>query len=56
MTLAQKMAPVLKDELQPENIKTVIELTEFLKFKEGQKRWSKIRESEAEINGMPKSL
>lgn len=48
MTLAQKIEQVLKDELKPENIKTVIELAEFLKFKESQKRWNAINESEAE--------
>ena len=31
MTLAQKIEQVLKDELKPENIKTIIDLAEFLK-------------------------
>jgi len=31
MTLAQKIEQVLKGELKPENIKTVIDLAEFLK-------------------------
>ena len=48
MTLARKIEQVLKDELKPENIRTVIELTEFLKFKESQKRWSEINEAESE--------
>jgi len=38
MTLAKKIEQVLKDELKPENIKTVIEIAEFLKFKESQKK------------------
>jgi hypothetical protein len=32
VTLAKKIQQVLKDELKPENIKTVIDLAEFLKF------------------------
>lgn len=30
MTLAKKIQKILKDELRPENIKTVIDLAEFL--------------------------
>lgn len=48
MTLAQKIEQVLKDELRQENIKTVIDLAEFLKYKEAQQAWGKINESEAE--------
>ncbi len=48
MTLAKKIEQVLKDELKPENIKTVIDLAEFLKFKENQSIWSKINEAEHE--------
>jgi hypothetical protein len=48
MTIAQKIEKVLKDELKPENIKTVIEMAEFLKFKESQKKWNEINESEHE--------
>ena len=48
MTLAKKIEQVLKDELKPENIKTVIEMAEFLKFKESQKKWNEINESEHE--------
>ena len=48
MTLAQKIEQILKDELQPEDIKTVIDMAEFLKSKEFQKRWNKIEESEPE--------
>ena len=48
MTLAQKIEQVLKDELKPENIKTVIDLAESLKFKESQKKWDEINESEHE--------
>ena len=48
MTLAKKIEEILKDELKPENIKTVIDMAEFLKFKENQKIWSKINESEHE--------
>lgn len=48
MTLAQKIEQVLKDELKPENIKTVIEMAEFLKFKENQRIWNEINESEPE--------
>lgn len=31
-----------------ESIRTIIELTEFMKFKESQKRWSEINEAESE--------
>lgn len=37
MTLAEKIEEVLKDELAHENIKTVIELAEFFKYKEKEK-------------------
>ncbi|MFW5649019.1 MAG: hypothetical protein ACOX0L_07205 [Natronincolaceae bacterium] len=42
MTLAKRIERVLRDELKPEDIKTVIDLAEFLKFKETQDRWNKI--------------
>ena len=48
VTLAEKIEEILKDELKPENIKTVIDMAEFLKFKENQKIWNKINESEHE--------
>lgn len=48
MSIAKKIEELLKDELRPENIKTVIDLTEYLKFKEGQSIWCKINESEKE--------
>lgn len=48
MTLAQKIEQVLRDELKPESIKTVVEMAEFLKFKESQKKWNEINESEPE--------
>lgn len=48
MTLAKKIQELLKDELKPENIKTVIDMAEFLKFKENQNIWNKINESENE--------
>ncbi len=48
MTLAKKIEKILKDELRPENIKTVIDLAEFLKFKETQDKWNKINELEHE--------
>jgi len=48
MTLAQKIEQVLKDELKPESIKTVIEMVEFLKFKESQKKWNEINKYEPE--------
>lgn len=48
MTLTQKIEHVLRDELKPESIKTVIEMAEFLKFKESQKKWNEINESEPE--------
>lgn len=48
MTLAKKIEQILKDELRPEDIKTVIDLAEFLKFKEAQNRWNEINESEHE--------
>ncbi len=49
MTLAQKIEQILKDELKPENIKTIIDLAEFLKVKEGQRKWDEIDESEHEF-------
>lgn len=48
MTLAKKIQMILKDELKPENIKTLIDMAEFLKFKENQNLWSKINEAENE--------
>lgn len=48
MTLAKKIEKILKDELRPENIKTVIDLAEFLKFKEAQDKWNEINELEHE--------
>lgn len=49
MTLAQKIEHILKDELKPEDIKTVIDMAEFLKFKESQKLWNEINKSEPEF-------
>ncbi|ADY55389.1 hypothetical protein Sgly_1061 [Syntrophobotulus glycolicus DSM 8271] len=46
MTLSKKIEQALQDELKQENIKTVIEIAEFLKFKETQQQWNKINESE----------
>lgn len=48
MTLAKKIEEVLKNELRPENIKTLIDMAEFLKFKENQNLWNKINEAEKE--------
>lgn len=48
MTLAKKIEEILKDELRPENIKTVIDIAEFLKLKENQSMWEKIDEADAE--------
>lgn len=48
MTLAKKIEQILKDELKPEHIKTVIDIAEFLKFKENQNIWDKINESKIE--------
>ena len=45
MTLAKKIEEILKDELEPENIKTVIDMAEFLKFKENQNIWNKVNEA-----------
>lgn len=49
MTLAQKIEQILKDELKPENIKTIIDLAEFLKVRESQKNWDEINDSEHEF-------
>ena len=46
MTIAKKIEEILKDELKPENIKTVIDMPEFLKFKENQNIWNKANEAE----------
>ena len=43
MTLAKKIEQLLKDELKPENIKTVIDIAEYLKLKEKQSVWDRIR-------------
>jgi len=48
MTLAKRIEQLLKDELKPENIKTVIDIAEYLKFKENQSIWDKINESQEE--------
>lgn len=48
MTLAKKIEEILKDELKPENIKTVIDMAEFLKFKENQNIWDKINRTDVE--------
>ena len=48
MTLAKKIKEILKDELRPENIKTVIDIAEFLKLKENKNIWEKIDEEETE--------
>ena len=48
MTLAKRIEQLLKDELKTENIKTVIDIAEYLKFKEKQSIWDKINESQEE--------
>jgi len=48
MTLSKKIQEMLKDELRPENIKTVIDIAEFLKLKENQSLWANIDEADAE--------
>lgn len=48
MTLARKIESILKDELKAENIKTLIDMAEFLKFKENQSIWNKINETDVE--------
>ena len=48
MSLAEKIEEVLKDELKQEDIKTVIDLAEFLKFKNEQNIWTKINEKQSE--------
>lgn len=48
MTLAKKIQKLLKDELSLENIQTVVDMAEFLKFKENQETWNKIDQSEKE--------
>lgn len=48
MTLAKKIEKILKGELKPEDIKTVIDMAEYLKFKENQKKWDEINEMEPE--------
>ncbi|HZK38163.1 MAG TPA: hypothetical protein VFC98_04665, partial [Clostridia bacterium] len=48
MTLAKKIEEILRNELRPENIKTVIDMAEFLKFRENQNIWDKINETDVE--------
>ena len=48
MTLEKKIRQILKDELKPESITTIIHMTEFLKFKESENIWSEINNSEHE--------
>ncbi len=48
MTLAKKIEETLKGELAPEDIKTVIDIAEFLKSKRDKLVWDKINESESE--------
>lgn len=56
MTLAKKIEEILKDELRPENIKTVIDIAEFLKLKENQSMWGKIDEADAEYTSKEEYL
>lgn len=42
MTLEKKIEQVLRNELKPENIRTIIHMTEFLKLKEDQNMWDEI--------------
>lgn len=48
MTLAKKIEEMLKGELRPEDIKTVIDIAEFLKLKENKSVWDKIDEEGTE--------
>ena len=48
MTLAKKIEEMLKDELAPEDIKTLIDVAEFLKLKRDKLLWDRINESEPE--------
>lgn len=48
MTLEKKIEQVLRNELNPENIRTIIHMTEFLKFKEDQSVWDKINREKHE--------
>lgn len=48
MTLAKRIEEILKDELNPESIKTVIDIAEFLKLKENKIIWDTINEIEHE--------
>lgn len=48
MTLAKKIEEMLKDELAPEDIKTVVDIAEFLKLKKDKLLWERINESEPE--------
>ncbi|HHY24691.1 MAG TPA: hypothetical protein GX527_10785 [Clostridiaceae bacterium] len=48
MTLVKKIEEILKGDLKPENIKTVIDMAEFLKFRENQNIWDKINETDVE--------
>ena len=48
MTLENKIKQILKDELKPENIRIIIHMIEFLKFKESENIWSEINNSEHE--------
>ena len=48
MTLAKKIEEILKDELAPEDIKTLIDIAEFLKLKRDKLLWDRINESEPE--------
>jgi hypothetical protein len=44
----KKIEEILKGDLKPENIKTVIDMAEFLKFRENQNIWDKINETDVE--------
>lgn len=48
MTLAKRIEEVLKDELTPEDVKTVVDFAEFLKLKKDKLLWAKINEAEPE--------
>lgn len=48
MSLSKKIEEILKDELNSDNIKTVIDIAEYLKFKESKGLWNAINEEPQE--------
>ncbi len=52
MGIAKKLKLLLQDHLKDESIKTVVELVEFLKFKENEEKFQGIDESDVDTDAI----